>query len=315
MKLGMNGIPSDNSSDSHSYDQRSEFTDRFIDDAVGIDRAGECYDFLRSVPILGEINDSTLWDLAHDAQIREFDPGERVMAQGSNESDKHFYIIRSGSADVVRRDRAGFERPVARLGLGSYFGELGLLTNQARNATVRVRGSAPLRVYAFDALTFHSKIAEHVLVFRVLKARQLPHSKTSTGRGRMRIKDIDLFRRMPATDLQYVLQHAEQRWYPQRAPIVHQGDAGDRFYIVLEGGVDVIRDGECIAHLAAGEFFGETALLLDTPRTASIRATEHTLTWSITRAAFQRIVGTYLLSNPNSQLEVMRRLNSARGEG
>jgi CRP-like cAMP-binding protein len=120
------------------------------------------------------------------------------MDQGEDEHDKRFYVIRSGSADVLRRDRGGLERVVARLSLGSYFGELGLLTNQARNATVRVHGAMPLRAYAFDALTFHRRIAEHVLVFRVLRERERRREPgVERSRGRLKIKELDLLRRLP----------------------------------------------------------------------------------------------------------------------
>ena len=46
------------------------------------------------------------------------------------------------------------------------------------------------------------------------------------------------------------------------------------------------------------------------PRTASVLAAQHTLTWSITRAAFQRLVGGYLLANPQTQDEIMRRMRT-----
>lgn len=273
--------------------------------------ARECFAFLRSVPILFELDDALLWELAHAAGTCEFAPGARIVAQGADESDdrRSFYIIRSGSADVLRRDRAGFERIVARLTLGSYFGELGLLTNQARNATVRVHGDLAVRAYAFDALTFHRRIAEHVLVFRLLRERQAL-ARRSSSRGRLRIKQLDLLRRLPAHDLEFVLRNAEQRWFTERTPIINQGDDGDRFYIVLEGSVDVVRDGEQLAQLGAGEFFGETALLLDSPRTASVIASDRALVWSIARPAFQRLVGSYLLSNPRTQDEIMRRMRS-----
>ncbi len=283
------------------------------DEGTAMQRASRCFTFLRSVPILFEIDDTTLWDLARSADSCEFEPGSRIVTQGEDGDDagKRFYVIRSGSADVLRRDRGGLERVVARLSLGSYFGELGLLTNQARNATVRVHGSIPLRVYSFDALTFHRSIAEHVLVFRVLRERQRRQEPANSGRGRLRIKELDLLKRLPAPDLEFVLQHAEHRWYPERAPIIQQGDPGDRFYILLEGTVEVVRDGETIAGLGPGDFFGETSLLLDMPRNATVQASTHALTWSITRAAFQRLVGGYLLSNPSTQEEIMRRMRSA----
>jgi CRP-like cAMP-binding protein len=291
---------------------------RGIDDELTA-RATRCCTFLRGVPIFFELDDSTLWDLARSADECEFAPGARVVAQGDgiDTVDSRFFIIRSGSADVLRRDRSGLERVVARLALGSYFGELGLLTNQSRNATVRVHGTAPLQVYAFDALTFHRRIAEHVLVFRMLRERERRRDSepTDAGRSRMRIKQLDLLGRLPEPDLEFVLQHAEHRWFPERAPIIHQGEPGDRFYILLEGRVEVIRDGAAVAQLCPGDFFGETALLLDMPRTASVRVVQHALTWSITRAAFQRLVGSYLLSNPATQDEIVRRMRSVLPDG
>lgn len=279
--------------------------------------AARCFAFLRTVPILFEIDDTALWELARDAESRTFDAGSRIVGQGDDAvvDESRFYVIRGGSADVLRRDRSGTERVVARLSVGSYFGELGLLTNQARNATVRVHGSLPLEVYAFDALTFHRRIAEHVLVFRVLRERERKrHGVTSDGRGRLRIKELDLLRRLPGPDLEFVLEHAEHRWFPERASVIQQGDPGDRFYILLEGAVDVVRDGEVVAELGPGDFFGETALLLDVPRSATIRVREHALTWSITRSAFQRLVGGYLLSHPQTQREILRRMRTALPE-
>ena len=48
--------------------------------------------------------------------------------------------------------------------------------------------------------------------------------------------------------------------------IVREGDAGDRFYIVAEGELEVSQDGATIAELEAGGYFGEIALLRDTCR-------------------------------------------------
>lgn len=299
----------------------------YADDGESIARASECFNFLRSVPILFEIPDTALWDIARSAEPIEFAPGSRIVAEGEDAGAKRFYVIRSGSADVIRRDRGGITRTVARLSVGSYFGELGLLTNQARNATIRVHGETPLRAYGFDALTFHRRIAEQVLVFRVLRtsstegsdeldrvapparAAQPAPTTPANGRGRLRIKELALLDRLPEPDLSYVLEHAEHRWHAHGTTIVEQGAPGDRFYVLLEGGVKVARDEHTLAQLEPGEFFGETALLLDMPRTATVSAEGNALTWSITRSAFQRLVGSYLMSNPRTQEEIMRRMS------
>jgi CRP-like cAMP-binding protein len=54
--------------------------------------------------------------------------------------------------------------------------------------------------------------------------------------------------------------------------IVRQGDAGERFFIVDRGSVEVLVDGEHVREEGPGGFFGEIALLRAVPRTATVRA-------------------------------------------
>ncbi len=66
---------------------------------------------------------------------RRFRAGETVFRQG-DPSDR-LYAIGRGEAEVVREDPAGGETVLARLGPGEFFGEMGLLGNAPRMATVR----------------------------------------------------------------------------------------------------------------------------------------------------------------------------------
>jgi len=63
-----------------------------------------------------------------------FAPGQDIFRQG--DAGDCAYFIQSGEVEVVRSD-SGAEVVVARLGAGQYFGEMALLSNQPRNATVR----------------------------------------------------------------------------------------------------------------------------------------------------------------------------------
>ncbi|HEX6843864.1 MAG TPA: MFS transporter [Actinomycetota bacterium] len=55
---------------------------------------------------------------------------------------------------------------------------------------------------------------------------------------------------------------------PAGAHVFEQGDSGDRFYVVAEGRVDILKDGQVVAQVGPGGYFGEIALLHDVPRQA-----------------------------------------------
>lgn len=86
------------------------------------------------------------------------------------------------------------------------------------------------------------------------------------------------------------LEHLATRLVPLRVEagttIVREGDAGDRFYIVVDGEVDVSQDGVILSQLAAGGYFGEIALLRDVARTATVTARTDAVLYALDREDF-----------------------------
>ena len=86
------------------------------------------------------------------------------------------------------------------------------------------------------------------------------------------------------------LEHVAGRLVPLRLEpntvIVREGDAGDRFYIVAEGEIEVSQDRVPITNLTAGGHFGEIALLRDVPRTATVTARTSAVLYALDRDDF-----------------------------
>ena len=175
--------------------------------------------------------------------------GQVVIEQG--EEGDNFYIVEAGRYAV---EVDGKE--VVQIGPGGSFGELALMYNAPRAATVRALDNGIL--YAVDRFTFRRVIID------------LAHEK--------RCKYMDFLKSLPLlastlSDLEIgkIADALEEVQFSAPGDLViKQGDPGDAFYIVLDGTAAVHRDGNHVGTLNPGDYFGELALLKRQPRAASI---------------------------------------------
>lgn len=83
---------------------------------------------------------------------------------------------------------------------------------------------------------------------------------------------VGLFARCTKRELATVARHVELVDLADGTEIVTQGGPGDAFFVILEGKATVERDGDGLTEAAAGDYFGELALLDGQPRSATVRA-------------------------------------------
>ncbi len=86
------------------------------------------------------------------------------------------------------------------------------------------------------------------------------------------LRDVPLFQGLSGEELYPVAEIATVESVEPGATVVSQGDASDDLYVVAEGEVAVIKDGETIGEMGAGKAFGELGVLDGAPRAATIRA-------------------------------------------
>jgi CRP/FNR family cyclic AMP-dependent transcriptional regulator len=73
--------------------------------------------------------------------------------------------------------------------------------------------------------------------------------------------------------------------------LARQGDIGREFFVIVEGEVTVSKDGQEVRRLSAGDFFGEMALIWDSPRrTATVTATTPLRFFVLTRQSFRSLI-------------------------
>src|SRR5262249_40308637 len=86
------------------------------------------------------------------------------------------------------------------------------------------------------------------------------------------LAEVPLFSHCSKRDLQEVARGTEVIEVPEGARIVSQGDAGDAFFVLLEGSAVVKRNDNKVGELLAGDYFGELAVLDPAPRNADVIA-------------------------------------------
>jgi ATP-binding cassette subfamily B protein len=104
---------------------------------------------LRSVPLLASLDCEALTALAGHVTLEHFGEAQDVVHQG-DAGDK-LYIVRKGRLEVLVQHDSG-ERRVNSLGIGEFFGEIALLTGEARTATVRTM--MPTELYSLAQRDF-----------------------------------------------------------------------------------------------------------------------------------------------------------------
>ena len=114
---------------------------------------------LREVPIFAGLSEQDLAQMAGRLRPERFGPGQVVVRQGDR--GDRLFVIGSGQADVVLDDEAG-ERHLATLTGGDYFGEMALLTDRPRQATVRT--TIPSELFSLSREDFLSFLEEHAEV-------------------------------------------------------------------------------------------------------------------------------------------------------
>ncbi len=234
---------------------------------------------------LAVLNYDQLAEVQRRVTPTTFRPGESIIRQG--DTGDRFYILTEGRAEVFVEHPDGHDILVDRLGPGQYFGEMALLGQRARRATVRVAEGAPAAVVALDPATFNRLVEESPALRnelqRIVSLRQVQ-------------SQVEALAAVDREQLRELMGDAPTLTFQPGETILQQGALGEVFYFLLDGEVEIFaRRGNhaerLIDRLGPGRYFGEMALLGNKRRSATVRAAgkEPARVLELDAAAFEQL--------------------------
>lgn len=200
------------------------------------------------------------------------------------------------------RDNQEVPKELAVLGKNSYFGEISLLTEEPRSATVTVVSDVA-KCLRMTKAKFTELIAS--------TNKYIEQSRAIIGRDVLDM--VPLFKTLPASHKSKLLEAMSPVSFLPNTYICRQGTTGNTFYILTDGQCKVTINTEDrreieVAKLSPGDFFGEIALIeLSNKRTANVISLDAVNCWALNRSDFNR-----LLKNLKVKLmehQVMKRIN------
>ena len=212
---------------------------------------------------------------------KKFKIDEKVITQG--EVGDCLYIVETGSLSCFKILENGENKFLCNYGPGDAFGELALLYNCPRAASI-VCSSNECILWALDRETFN-----HIV-------------KTSAQNKREKyekfLKKVDILSTIDSYELGKICDSLKSGVYKKGDYIIKEGEMGDVFYILEEGKCNATKTlepgkpEEIINELKEGDYFGERALLSGEPRYANIVVVSDTAkVISLDRNSFNRLLG------------------------
>ena len=101
---------------------------------------------------------------------------------------------------------------------------------------------------------------------------------------------VPLFEELDAAELQSIAGSMHEATVPAGATVTVEGGPGNGFFVIESGEADVTIEGQPRATMRAGDFFGEIALLLGSPRTATVTAASDLRCYALTPWDFRTLV-------------------------
>jgi CRP-like cAMP-binding protein len=250
-----------------------------------------------AVPLFSWLDEAAFAALLEALEVRAFPPGQPVVEEGTPGTS--MFALVEGRAELSRTLEGGERKVVGTVGPGDFFGEVALVSEGPRLASVVATERAVLLELSRGRM--EAVAARHPQVATVVEDFYRQRVVDNV------LRTNPLFTRMTPEQKAAVALDFQVRQVAPAEALLTQGQPGDAFYVVLRGSctpwLEQLHGRRvALAVLREGDVFGEISLLLDKPVSATVRADGAGVVLRLERAAFEK----HLLSQPGLKGMLMR---------
>ncbi len=260
----------------------------------------DIFSLIANNPIFSDIEEEALRSILTYFNKKTYEPNELIIKK--DEGGDTFFVIIEGEVLVYDIEH-GEKKNITSLYKGDYFGEISLIKDIPRTAYIRA-------VEKTDVLTL-TKAQFDTSIKPFIKGFERVSIKVETL---SLIKQIPIFTELSNAQISELVKVMERQSFCPKDMIIREGEIGSVFYIIAEGKVLVTKKDKAgiereITTLSKGEYFGEIALLLEVPRTSSIRAFSAVEVFSLKKEHFDALIKDNILSGEGLEMTSTRRMH------
>jgi len=220
------------------------------------------------LPLFAELDREAFVELILKIEMRSVSAGDLLIEQGK--AGDSVIVICAGGAKVVRETESGARLELAHLPGGTLVGEMALLTDAPRTASVIA--DRPSEIFVISKADLESLSREHPGV---------PAQLVSFCRRRLLVNLMNtsaIFAPFDRAAREDLLRRFQSKVFARGEALIEEGKETPGLFVILTGEVQVTKEEPgaeplLLASLREGDVLGEIGLIKDVPATATVRAT------------------------------------------
>lgn len=188
------------------------------------------------------------------------------------------FIVDVGSFDfLIQADPKSAPKKVGTAKPGDIFGELALMYNAPRAATVKCSSKTGF-LWALNRKSFQTQV--------------ISSAASKTAQYDEWLTKVELLKPLTPMELNVVSQLLKREEFSEGDLIIKEGDEGDRFYIMAKGEARAyVKGKEVKKYEKQGDYFGEIALLTNAKRQASVLCVSDVQVVYLLKRDFDKVIG------------------------